>query len=81
MDPLIKYECKIHGHAQISKYEILSLYFVIKYSQGTKNIILDYISVTHFMSCVEYKYKGKLVIVHMIIIIKRYVWSQDILVT
>ena len=69
MGPLIEYDCKMHGRAQISRYEILGLFVVIKYTRGSRNIILDYTRVTHFMLCVQYRYKGKRVILHMIIII------------
>jgi hypothetical protein len=66
--PLIEYDCKMHGRAQISQYEILGLSVVIKNTRGSRNKILNYTRVTHSMPCVQYRYKGKRVIVHIIII-------------
>lgn len=66
--PLIKYDYKMHGCAQISRYEIFSLFVVIKYTRRSKNKILDYTRVTHAIHCVQYKYNDKKVIIHMIII-------------
>lgn len=63
--PLIEYDCKMHGHAEISQYEILTLFVVTKYALGSRNIILNYAGMTLAMSCVQYRYKGKKVIVHM----------------
>ena len=71
MGPLIEYDCKMHGRAQISRYEILDLFVVIKYTLGSRNKILNYTRVTHSMPCVQYRYKGKRVIIHMIIITER----------
>lgn len=62
------YASKMHGCAQISQYKIFDLFVVIKYTKGSRNIILDYTTVTYSMSCVKYRYKDKNVIVHMIII-------------
>ena len=69
--PLIEYDCKMHGRAQISQYEILDLFAVINYTRGSRNKILDYTRVTHSMPCVQYTYKGKRIIIHMIIVTKR----------
>lgn len=65
--PLDRVDDKMHGRAQISRYEILNLFVIIKYTLGSRNIILDYTRVTHSMHYVRYRYKGKMIIVHMII--------------
>ena len=59
MGPLIEYDCKMHGRAQISQYEILGLFIVIKYTRGSRNIILDYTRVTRFMPCVNIDIRSK----------------------
>ena len=77
---LIEYDCKMHGHAEISQYEILSL-FVTKSTWVSRNIILNYTRVTHTMLCVQYRYKGKRIIIHMIIFMEMLRHNTDILVT
>lgn len=71
MNSLIEEDCKMHVHAQISRYQIFDLLVVIKLFGVTKNIILDNKMVTHYISCVQYKNKDKRVIIHRLIIIKR----------
>lgn len=61
--PLMEYDSKMHGHAEISQYEILSLFVITMYTLGSRNTILNYTRVTHAMPCVQYRYKGKEVIV------------------
>jgi hypothetical protein len=53
----------IRGHAELSQYEILSL-FVAQYILGSRNMILNYTRVTRSMSCVQY--------IHMIVITERF---------
>ena len=79
--PLIEYDCKMHGHAEINQYEILILFVVTKSTWVSRNIILNYTRVTHTMPCVQYRYKRKRVIIHMIIITERLRHNIDILVT
>lgn len=50
----------MHGSVQINWYEILDLFVVIKYTQGSRNKILYSTRVRHSMSCVQYKYNVKM---------------------
>lgn len=52
---LIEYHSKMHGCTEISQYEILHLFVTI---QG----------LAHTIFCVQYRYKNKIVIIHVIII-------------
>ena len=55
---LIEYDCNTRGHAELSQYEILSL-FVDQYILGSRNKILNHTRVTRSMPCVQYRYKGQ----------------------
>lgn len=71
MGPLIEYDRKMHGHAEISQYEILGLFVVTRYTLGSRNITLNYTRVTHTMPCVQCGYKGKRVIAKWILVTER----------
>lgn len=64
--PLIEYDCKMYGRAEISQYEIL--FVVTKYTRISNNIILKYTKKTHIISCIQYIYKDKMIIIHEVIV-------------
>lgn len=79
---VVEYELKMYNHAEISRYEVFSLFIVNKYTRVSKNIIWDYTWVTQSMICVHYRYKGKMIIINTIIITKtNYAISHEIIIT
>ena len=61
---------KLLGHAELSQYEILDL-FVIQYVLGSRNINIDLYKGDKTMTCDQYRYYDKGVIIHMSIIIEK----------
>lgn len=63
----------MYGHAKISQFEMLTLFGFTKSTWVSKNIIFKYIRMTRFISLVQYRVKGKRVIIHIIVITKKIV--------
>jgi len=61
---------KLHGHAELSQYEILEL-FVIQYISGSRNTNIDLYKGDISMSCDQYRYEDKGVILHINIIMEK----------
>jgi len=58
----MKYDLKLHGHAELSQYEILDL-FVTQYISGSRNINIELYKgdITYVLCLIYiYIYKGKM---------------------
>jgi hypothetical protein len=61
---------KLHDHAELSQYEILS-WFIIQYISGSRNINIDLYKGDKIYACDQYRYKDKWLILHKNIIMEK----------